>query len=511
MMLHNNQERAPFTVEELTVIEVARQFFWYFLDHVFLKSFEGQTYTADDGAPVEFGFSMLHYEWALLAQVNPRLLVLAPRLHLKTTILAQAYAFWQMFRTSNQELRDIYYFSYKAELAQEKVEDLLRWIRSNPYCRFWRDMKPHGRTEVDFIVDFGKGALGETTMQGAGIFSATRGRHPKVTICDDILSDFANPLASADLERINRIFRQAIMSLPANDDDPLIVVGTPQSYDDILYQLASSEDFLWLMYPAIIDDLNQLTQWPEKFTYSRLQRIKRNVGPTPFEVEYQLLPVRTLDQFFTRDDILGVTDRDLPEWDIEVEFVNRDLATYGGFDVGRHVHPSYAAVLLELPNGSLIQVYKRFMDQMRYNTQVKTLNQIARTFSLNRGYYDATFNPLEDRDLDKRWRGRPFSRKLKADMAVLLEKRVFAEMGDPGLVLLNDQRQLQQLITVDKALNAATTVAGHGDAFWGLGLAVKAAEDGPSHVDIGSANIRGEAIRASAGANAWARQMAVSR
>ena len=488
MVTINTIRREPFTVEELAIIEVSRQYFWFFLLNVFAPSFEGQTYLHDDGTRRPYEFGALHLEWAILAQFNPRLCVMAPRSHLKSTVLGQAFAFWQLFKTENGEVRDGMYFSYKAGLAGEQVESLLRVIRGNPYCRFWKDLKRYGRTQIDFLVDFGYGIKGECTLKAEGIFSATRGRHPKFTICDDILSDFSNPLASADLERINRIFRQAIMSLPPNPDDPLIVVGTPQSYDDILYQLNGSEDFLWVMYPAVINDAEKTTQWPEKFTYERLMRLKRSSGPTAFEVEYMLVPVRVLDQFFTRDSIVAVIDARLKKWELHTQFINPDLSTYGGFDVGRYVHPSHAAVFLELPTGTLVQVYGLFMDQYNYNAQIKLLNAIADVFDLDRGYYDSTFNALEDRGLSTKWRGRSFNRKLKADMATLFEKKVYAVGEEPRIVLLNDQRQLNQITLVDKKLSAATTASGHGDAFWSIGLAVKAADDGPGMVSIGSAN-----------------------
>ena len=498
----------PFTPKEQAIIEVSRQFFWFFLLNVFTKSFEGQSYLHDDGTRREFTFGRMHVEWAILAQYNPRLCIMAPRAHLKTTVLVQAFAFWQMFRIQENDLIDILYFSYKTSLAIEKVEDLLRLIRSNPYCRYWKDLKPYGRTQVNYLIEYGTGTLGEVSMKGDGILSATRGRHPRVTICDDILSDFSNPLTSMDLHKIGRVFRQAIMSLPANPDDPLVLVGTPQSYEDILYTLSTSEDWMWLTYPAIMDEKNKIVQWPEKFTFERLKKVQRNVGPTAFEVEYQLTPIKVTDQFFTREEILSVTDEMLEMWDLRSEFEKHDLAIYGGFDVGKRVHPSHVSIFLELPSGTLVQIYERFLDQYKYNIQVKILNRIAKVFRLSRGYYDASFNALDDRGLDPVWRGKAFNRKLKADMAVLFEKKVFANIGEePGIVLLNDPRQLRQITLVDKQLTAAQTVEGHGDAFWSIGLAIKAAEDGPSIIGIGSATPSYLHTRRSMPGRNWVQQL----
>ena len=260
-----------------------------------------------------------------------------------------------------------------------------------------------------------------------------------------------------------------------------------------------------MLYPAIVDEKARVVQWPEKFPFERLKKIQRSIGPTAFEVEFQLLPVSITNQFFTREEILGVTDLTLEMWNPERPFEKADLSTYGGCDVGQLVHPSHVVIFLELPSGTLVQLYEKFLDQMRYPEQVKKLNQLAEVFHLSRGYFDATFNVLDDRGLHTAWRGRVFSRKLKADMATLFEKRVFAQSDEPGIILLNDPRQINQITVVDRALKAATTVEGHGDAFWSCGLAVKAAEDGPGIVEMGlGVSQTLDAVRP--GVN-WAKQM----
>ena len=109
--------------------------------------------------------------------------------------------------------------------------------------------------------------------------------------------------------------------------------------------------------------------------------------------------------------------------------------------------------------------------------------------------------------LSTSWRGKVFTRNLKADMATLLEKRVFATADEAGIILLNDPRQLKQITVVDKALQAATTVEGHGDAFWSIGLAVKAADDGPGIVDISTKAPEGKMNEPR---QTWLRQLGVT-
>ncbi len=488
----SERERPPFTLEEKVNIALGKAYFWYFLEHIFITSFDGEVYTDPKSKqPTPYKFTRLHREWAILAQMFPRFAIQAPRAHLKTTVIGQAFPFWLMFRSAENTLVDGMYFSYKAELANEKLRDLKRIIRSNSYTRFWRDLKPTSDSVLDYLIDWGNGPIAEATLKGSGIMSATRGRHPKFTICDDILSDFSNPLSSTELQLINRIFRQVIMSLPADEKDILCLIGTPQSYDDILYQLATSEEWLWLIYPAVTDWIEETTQWPEKFDFDRLMRIRSQIKPTAFEVEYQLTPITVTDQFLTREDVLMSVDSELEPWPLEEAFPNADrLGIYGGLDVGKLVHPSHVVLFLELPDGTLIMLYQFFMDHLNYPKQVKLLNFIANRFNLSKGYFDQTNNVLDDRGLDSRWQGKAFNRKLKGDLATGLEKRLLAEEDQPGMVLLNVPRMIDQMLVVRKDLSAPATVDGHGDSFWSVALAVRAADDGPSFLDIGSPDRR---------------------
>src|SRR5436309_5507940 len=116
----------------------------------------------------------------------------------------------------------------------------------------------------------------------------------------EVLSDFANPLDSAEIEHINQIFEYVIMSLPPVDGT-LGVVGTPQSPTDILHKLQDNPQFLTVKFPAISDYDLKTTAWPEMFDFARLQKIKNQVGDNAFEVEYQLYPRELANSFLAAD------------------------------------------------------------------------------------------------------------------------------------------------------------------------------------------------------------------
>jgi hypothetical protein len=483
-----NSRPVPFSEQEALNILLARASFWHFLTTIYPLSFEGETFDLPSAQPGPFALSDLHYEWARAAQAYSRVCIMAPRLHLKSTVLGKGYAFWKMF-TAHQHC-DVAYFSYNEDLARVHVADLKRRIQRNPYCRFWRDRKPAGESIISFDVSFGDGESWLAQVDPIGVFSNARGRHPQVVICDDLLSEFANPLEASELRRINDIFYSVILSLP-EPQNPLVVVGTPQSYDDIIYSLREDPSFFWKAYPAIKNEETQETAWPEKFPWERLMEIKRSVRDRAFQVEYMLLPVVLSDAFLHPDVVKACVSETAKRWSLDEPFDNTEnIPIYGGMDVGKEVHPSHISILAKHPEtGDLIQIYETWLDHLPYNQQAVIVNKIIERFGVWKFYYDSTRAELDDRYLSKRAIGKKFKKNIKGHMALLLEKRLTAEPGEPGIVLLGpeDSRQVRQLSAVKRDLSAYESQDGHGDSFWSNALAVWAAEQGPTFVDLGDA------------------------
>ena len=90
------------------------------------------------------------------------------------------------------------------------------------------------------------------------------------------------------------------MSLP-DPHDPLIVVGTPQSYEDILFELRHDPSFYWTRLPAILDEERRTTLWPEKFDHTQLQRQRAAIKERAFQVKYLLVPVSAVNAFLPRE------------------------------------------------------------------------------------------------------------------------------------------------------------------------------------------------------------------
>lgn len=536
----------PFTEEETKVIKAAQQDFWTFLNTVYAASFEGQSFLYADGSFGPFKLGEVHQLWARrVAGVSKkdekeppyrRWRIMAPRIHLKSTVLGRGYLFWRFF-SEGQDV-DAFYFDYKKPLAEEHVQLLKQDIEKNPYCRFWVDNNPTATSIIDFTVSFreagkdvvdptegertkarkakeraeGKGGLTRKTWraqcEAEGILAATRGRHPKIVICDDILSDFANPADSTEIARINQIFEHVIKSLPTMDGT-LGVVGTPQAPTDIMHKLKEDPTFWCAEFPAVQDYEKEEVLWPEMYSFERLMTIKRSIGEAAFMVEYQLHPRESIDQFLRSEAIASCLSETAQRFvPMEGEkFDNPDsLNVWGGMDVGKEVHPSHVSFYVELPpeqgeeQGWLVQIHEEWLDHMNYNEQVEAINNLIRYFNPVRFYFDNTRSELEDRGLTKRATGFKFKKNIKSSMATLLEKRInntfyhHSGEGDdpaagPGIVMYGpeDSRQVRSLKQVHKDLTASENEDGHGDAFISNMLAVYACESGPRIRDLGSA------------------------
>lgn len=467
---------APFTEEEMLHVRMAQMSFPYFLEHIYPRSFDGQLFRYANGVKRPFELGRIHYLWAQMAQQHPRLCIMAPRLHLKSTVLNQAYCFWRMF-SEGQDIDGIV-FGFKEDRAWEHLAKLKSQIRKNPYCRYWVDLKP--RTDKPhFKVDFGAGHIWVATVDAAGILTAQRGRHPRFVVCDDILKDFSSPMDSPEMKHIDIIFRQVIGSMP-DLDDSLLVVGTPQSYEDTLFQLKKNDEYFWGRFPAELALGGKMALWPEKYDYARLQRVRRTVKEQAYQVEYLLVPYLATAAYIPQEAWELCVDPDLRPYSLTAAFHNpHHFPVYFGMDVGKEVHPSHISVAIQGPDRTLVQIYEKFIEHTPYNEQTTLVNKLFSHFGIDRGYYDATRAELVDRGLTKRLKGVKITKQLKGRVALILNKRVYAGTDEPGLVLLPNPKQIRSLVAVDKELQATETDNGHGDAFWSNGLMCAAADDGP--------------------------------
>src|ERR1035437_390749 len=459
-----NEAPEPFSEEEIAIIEAAQASFQFFLMYVFPMSFEGQKFPMADGQKHPFSLGFVHYQWAKIVEDPPRVCILAPRAHLKSTVMNHALSFWKMF-SAGRDI-DIIVMSYKDKLAAEHTGKIKKFILDNKLCRFWHDNKAAAESIVDFQISFNDGKEWNGKVDPYGVLSSVRGLHPDTLICDDILSDISGSLEPMEIRRIDQVFRQSLESLP-DENDSLIVIGTPQSYEDTLYRLSKSTSYYWGRFSAEQVDKDGVVHplWPEKFDLPRLKRTKRRAGATAYQVEYLLIPFFAVNSFIPIAVVESCIDIELKPFSLADAFDHFGIiGVYGGMDVGKEVHPTHISVGALMPTGDIVQIYQEFLDGMDYKAQAKHVRRIIEHFNIKRFYYDSTRAEMDDRDMSRRAIGIKFTSGRKAQMALSLESRFFADEDEPGIILLNDKRQTGQIVAVDRTLKSIATTEGHGDS-----------------------------------------------
>jgi hypothetical protein len=386
-----------------------------------------------------------------------------PRAHFKSTILGHAFTMWRML-TQKKDLK-VLYLSYSDTMAKYHINELKKEVKRNPILmKMLVDKAP--KADYTFRMQYGQYSV---EVERGGLFSFKRGMHlDGALIADDILKDPENPLNITQVSKVTDHFMTESMFIP-NKGAPIVVVGTPLLPDDILNTLSKDERFRHRKLPVFDPVPGRSVLAPELFSRKELE-IHQKAKPKSFASEFLLEPFYSSETYFTREDIDKAVDpklRNLPALARHKFGVNEEI--FGGFDVGKKRHPSHLAIFRR--NGSKIyQIHSSYLNGWNYTDQVEYLNEVADNFNLTRGYVDNTRGELEDRGLTNTWVPTSFTQKMKANMAGIMEELILGGRTS----LLDDPQQNVQLMQVNNDLKATTTVAGHGDAFFSIGMALQA-------------------------------------
>ncbi|MBI1741612.1 hypothetical protein HYR54_00915 [Candidatus Acetothermia bacterium] len=217
--------------------------------------------------------------WAERLEQHDRTVTVAPRGHLKSTLL-YAYLAWRLSRMEQRSIRALY-FSAKRELAQEHLRLCKDYIEALDLP----GLEP--LSDAESILRFRKdNYVFECVPEG--ILAASRGRHVDILLLDDVLVDPASPLKLDLIANVTRIFQRKLVPMLKGAATVIHVIGTPLAENDLLSYLKENAEFDYAEYPAIMEDSQPL--WPEHYTLEMLERIRSTIGAAAFDIEYQLKP-----------------------------------------------------------------------------------------------------------------------------------------------------------------------------------------------------------------------------
>lgn len=413
------------------------------------------------------------YKWAKRVENNKRTATLSARKHLKSTTI-YAFIMWMIYSMDKGDNLSWLYMSYNQKMSIYHTTNIKILIQANPCFVKIKDLN-----QGQALIDYTWGDGSKFRCIPSGILTFNRGWHGDGVICDDILADPTNELNFTVIEKINRTFMEQVMSLP-KEGGQIHLVGTAQHQTDLFFQLKNNKSWNWGEYKAILNEKTKKTLWPELFSYKRLEEIRNEeIGEKAFNKEYMCSPVWTEEAYFQRLELMKVVDPELKEKKEPITKSKERPLIVAGLDIGKKSHPSHFTIF-EVDRDHYTQIYELFMDGWDYSKQVEFINGLIEFHGIDRLKYDDTRNELESfrekRLIDSAvWKPIVFKVKTKFDMASNFSRLVnYKEKGEdmPRVHLLNRQRMIDSILSVNNELQAVESKIGHGDAFWGIALAL---------------------------------------
>lgn len=434
--------------------------FKFFINNVFSASFGGDFVGGDYVDDV--AERMASNDWTM---------DVTARGHFKSTRL-YAEIMYDIF-TAERDLEG-WYFSYNTDLSSYHLKKVKAFIKRNP---FFVDIKD-GKAQAEGIISYQRGNYTYTNTP-AGLLAFKRGIHADRIYLDDPLRDPENKLAPTVILKINRVISTEIYPM-VNKKGKCRIVGTPQTNEDFFYNKELQNKWDVRIQDAMIDEANEIALWPEWTSFAELVDIRKTIGEKTFNQEYRARPAYSEESRISRALLVACID---PEMKPADEY-NGSHEVVAGFDIGKHRHPSHMVIyerweLTELDRDGREQyVYRqlisKWFDGMNYNQQWDYILDVVTLYNIDVLRYDNTRGEFEafyeNATPQQRNILKPvaFGLKNKNSMAAELD----ALISNKRITLLNDQRQVSQILAVTSDLNAMESPEGHGDSFWSNGLAV---------------------------------------
>jgi len=318
-----------------------------------------------------FDYSGHHKSWDEGLAENRYYCVKASRDHGKS-VFFMSYALWlATFNPGNH----IMIFSHSLEQTLEHMRFIRQNIENTPSIRY---LIPEGRPWRKTYFEFSNGSRIMAKSVGGG----TRGFHPNVVLCDDILWG----TTGTELQRAADWFYGVLLPV-LHHTGRLMMVGTPFSYNDLYSQLEQTETFQVETYPAINKEGEAL--WPERWDLESLDQRRLTMPAIQFSCEYLCEPIHDVASMFPNDILEKARNKDLvlldradTEYDAEGEPAGVFGQHFIGWDTAiasdKNADFTAMTVMRMIPNENVKQivgiVHERGMSGLAQKNQIMMLN-----------------------------------------------------------------------------------------------------------------------------------------
>jgi hypothetical protein len=442
----------------------------FFVYEVFAASFNRED---DDGQLVnEFVGGDYIDEVVKWQHSNSYTIDLSARDHFKSTRL-YARVMWSLIKHRYTGAEG-WYLSYNDDMSSYHLKKIKDLVARNPYLRQFTDLKPKAESVLKYSFE-GSPAIEWTP---AGLLRFKRGIHANYIFVDDPLKDPENKLEPTIIRKINDAFITQLLPMVKKYGE-CRVVGTPQTNEDFFFDNRLREKFTVWIAPAIVSTATRQALWPEWMDFDELEH-RRRMAPRTFPQEYLCEPVYAADSYIPRDQAEAALNPNLPNLPLREHRQLNNEWVEAGLDIGKKRHPSHFAVFKRKRIGDTVrseQIHSKWMDGWDYRRQLEYLKLADEFFNLSKLRYDNTRGEFESfaegGDLPDHWE--PIVLTHRTEHALAAQGSGQFERGEVQLV--DDERQLSQLLAVNSDLKAVAGPQGHGDSFWSIMLALKIDED----------------------------------
>jgi hypothetical protein len=329
---------------------------------------------------LDFSQTGYHSELCMLPLQNRYLCIVIPTGHSKTTIFSIAYPLWRLYKDQGIEICLV---SSSIDQSMKILAKVQRELETN---EFFQHLLPTNRFET-----WNKSQL--VTSNNNTYFikpfnSTARGMHPNIIIYDDLLRE-DNIM---DMVQSKEIFWGIFYPRGQIHSCQHIVVGTPQSQDDLYTDIEKKGGWSTVRKSAVIEDSNGKwigTLWPEMFSMETLSEIRNTMTDYRFEREYMCRPRSTGDMLYPQEMILNCLDYGLDfGYDASgVPYIGCDFAMsvaasgdYNVFTVVDALSAPYQkhladGTIKEIENAIVIRKIVRFRGNVGHTENIKNLNE----------------------------------------------------------------------------------------------------------------------------------------
>ena len=240
-----------------------------------------------------YDYNAHHEQWVDRLNNNRYYVVKAARDHGKSTLF-MSYALWIAAFNPNTH---IMIFSHSLEQTLEHMRMIRSHIEGNDLLVH---LKPTGQPWAKSYFEFSNGSR----LMAKSVGGATRGFHPDVVVCDDILWGST----AGELARTADWFYSVLLPV-LHHTGRLMIVGTPFSYNDLYTELESKDAFVVETFPAM--DSEGVALWPNRWDEESLMQRRMSMPAIQFAREYLCEPIHDVASMFPMDILEAARDPEL--------------------------------------------------------------------------------------------------------------------------------------------------------------------------------------------------------